>query len=93
MKLKFKGGHKMQVVDPKTKKVSEVERLEQLFEDALYVWPEPGMTLSVPDPVGGWMLYKRGEYLEQVPEDAAAKNVAAPTVHVAVREAPKVAAS
>lgn len=92
MKLKYKGGNLMQVSDPKTRKVSQADRLEQLFEDALYVWPEPGTTLTVPDNIGGWLQYKHGKFLEQVAEDPTTKSVAAPQVHVAVKEAPAAAA-
>lgn len=71
MKLRFKGGHKEVVYqqDPKNprKQVAvKKEQLTQMLEQKEYHWPCKGSVLTVPRPVGAWLLGKLGKFLEEL---------------------------
>jgi hypothetical protein len=81
VKIRFKG--REPVKDPRTGKL-EPNRLDQLFEDALYSFPEPGSVMSVPDGVAGWLMWKHAKLLEAVAEKGPKAPMAAPTVYTAI---------
>ena len=80
MKLEFVGPHKEK--DPATGE--EKEQLSILFEETEYFWPSKGSILVVPNNVGGWLLYKAGQFnreqrilvpVQAEPEQAAPGNI------------------
>lgn len=82
MKLRFKGG-RTEKVQVKGREV-EREQLTQMLEQTEYFFPERGAVVSVPSPVGSWLLYKHGKYLEEVPEEAIESESGSPRRIVAV---------
>lgn len=85
MKLKFKGGRREAVHDPKTGKVTEREQLTQVFEETEYHWPTVGSVLPVADNIGAWLLGKHPKHLERVAEERLPEAVSAPRRLVAVK--------
>lgn len=93
MKLRYKGGHLVPVlnkrtgqpqIDPKTEKAVLRDELTQTLEETEYHFPSKGAVLSVPSNVGSWLLGKHKAYLEEVPEEASPTESGSPRRLVAV---------
>lgn len=83
-KIRYKGGNVVTVTNEETGKPEKRDHLEQLLEEVLYIFPEPGSVISVKDGVASWLAAKHPRFLEIVPDKDDKKSKPAPSVLVAV---------